>query len=226
MLDDGDVASEGRDMVSHISGAGLAELEDSSDFAVGLRRSRSTGGGDKTVVLSDNLMWGTERGDGREWDSRERCEDEDKEEEEGGGHALNGMVSSGRRWESGGLQKPRESEQRRYSVGKASSPSRLKPPSSAGSRAQPPARKGTPPPPPTPRRSCVASGAATAVPTAAATSVEEWLEGMGLGAYAPTLLEEGWDSMDLIATLTEADLRSLGVKGGHARKMMLYRPKA
>ena len=34
-----------------------------------------------------------------------------------------------------------------------------------------------------------------------------------------------WDSLEVVASLTEADLLSLGVRGGHARKMMLRLPK-
>lgn len=47
---------------------------------------------------------------------------------------------------------------------------------------------------------------------------------MGLGMYARLLLAEGWDSLEVVSSLTEEDLVKLGIKGGHARKMMLHRP--
>ena len=38
-------------------------------------------------------------------------------------------------------------------------------------------------------------------------------------------LLQGWDSLEVICAITEADLQALGIKPGHARKMIMYLPQ-
>jgi len=51
--------------------------------------------------------------------------------------------------------------------------------------------------------------------------VEEWLMSHGLPQYAKVFEEEGWDTLDSVYTMTEADMVDLGIKKGHVRKLML-----
>lgn len=46
-----------------------------------------------------------------------------------------------------------------------------------------------------------------------------WLEGLGLGQYAATFLENGIDR-DVLPDLTELDLEKLSVKLGHRKKLL------
>ncbi|KAJ1476794.1 hypothetical protein T484DRAFT_1907302 [Baffinella frigidus] len=52
-------------------------------------------------------------------------------------------------------------------------------------------------------------------------TVTTWLDKNNLGQYAQAFDEEGWDSLDAVASMSEADLLQLGIKRGHVRRMML-----
>jgi hypothetical protein len=52
-------------------------------------------------------------------------------------------------------------------------------------------------------------------------TVPQWLESLGLGQYAQSFMDEGWDSMNSVLSMSQEDLIDLGVKRGHVRKMLL-----
>eukprot|EP00516_Mucochytrium_quahogii_P008496 CAMPEP_0203745956 /NCGR_PEP_ID=MMETSP0098-20131031/1541_1 /ASSEMBLY_ACC=CAM_ASM_000208 /TAXON_ID=96639 /ORGANISM=" , Strain NY0313808BC1" /LENGTH=1280 /DNA_ID=CAMNT_0050633889 /DNA_START=230 /DNA_END=4069 /DNA_ORIENTATION=+ len=52
-------------------------------------------------------------------------------------------------------------------------------------------------------------------------SVKEWLDSLGMGSYYTNFVEEGWDEIDTVALMQEADLEDCGVhKRGHRRRIV------
>lgn len=53
----------------------------------------------------------------------------------------------------------------------------------------------------------------------------EWLRGLGLSRYAEGFIAEGWDSREALAYMGEDDVLALGVKAGHARRIVVALPR-
>jgi len=49
--------------------------------------------------------------------------------------------------------------------------------------------------------------------------VVAFLRGVGLGQYARSLLKNGWDEMDILLLIEDADMKDLGMKPGHVLKL-------
>ena len=54
-----------------------------------------------------------------------------------------------------------------------------------------------------------------------ADDVTEWLRRIDMARYTAALLAEGFDTLDLVATMTPADLADAGVHAGDAREVIL-----
>eukprot|EP01063_Lacrimia_lanifica_P021801 TRINITY_DN2937_c0_g2_i8.p1 TRINITY_DN2937_c0_g2~~TRINITY_DN2937_c0_g2_i8.p1 ORF type:complete len:164 (-),score=5.12 TRINITY_DN2937_c0_g2_i8:23-514(-) len=63
-------------------------------------------------------------------------------------------------------------------------------------------------------------GAPDATDGRAAEDVRAWLVELGLEQYHQALVEEGYDSMRAIDSLTDEDLTEMGVKRGHRRVLL------
>jgi hypothetical protein len=51
-------------------------------------------------------------------------------------------------------------------------------------------------------------------------SIKEWLAAIQCEQYADTFIENGYDDVSVIKDLTEDELVSMGVKKGHAKKII------
>ena len=102
------------------------------------------------------------------------------------------------------------------SAGDVSADQRLAPPPDTASSSSPPS---------TPAPSLVA-GASSA--SASSTSLHAWLDSIALDAshYADLLKENGFDDVETVALASQANLESIGVKMGHALKMVKFAPSA
>ena len=106
------------------------------------------------------------------------------------------------------------------SAGDVSAELRLAPPP-----PPPPDTASSSSPPSTPAPSLVA-GASSA--SASSTSLHAWLDSIALDAshYADLLKENGFDDVETVALASQANLESIGVKMGHALKMVKFAPSA
>jgi hypothetical protein len=52
-------------------------------------------------------------------------------------------------------------------------------------------------------------------------TIAEWLESLGLSQYAQNFMDEGWDTMTAVLTMSQEDLLEVGVKRGHVRRMLI-----
>ena len=51
-------------------------------------------------------------------------------------------------------------------------------------------------------------------------SIGTWLSDLGLGVYRETFEDEGIDDFDILFEYSEEDLKALGIKGGHCKKIL------
>lgn len=60
--------------------------------------------------------------------------------------------------------------------------------------------------------------------TAQAAALRGWLDALGLGAYEPTLVTHGFDTLETMSAVTESDLEEMGFKRGHLRLILAQAP--
>lgn len=90
----------------------------------------------------------------------------------------------------------------------------LPPTRHAGKKAPPPME----PPPARPPKSAAPKKPAPAIDPS--NEVHKFLEDLNLVVYAPLMDQEGIEELDILQRYSEQELRELGIKGGHAKKIV------